>query len=120
MRTMEEVKPIQSDAEYQQVLAAIQAASAEVISDERLLALKQRVAVYEQRLRIDPERLRALEELTSRSNWAKDSSTLSISLPIEVVVLNCCVTATNDTPWASSTSTILAKSAKDRVSRSTL
>jgi site-specific DNA recombinase len=39
---------------------------------------------------------------------------------IDVVVLNCCVTATNDTPWASKISTILAKSARERVSRSTL
>jgi len=37
-------------------------------------------------------------EVTSRSNWAKDSNTLSVSLPIEVVVLNCCVTETKDTP----------------------
>ena len=36
--------------------------------------------------------------VTSRSNWAKDSSTLSVSRPIEVVVLNCWVTETNDTP----------------------
>jgi hypothetical protein len=35
--------------------------------------------------------------VTSRSNWAKDSRTLSISRPIEVVVLNCWVTETNDT-----------------------
>ena len=35
--------------------------------------------------------------VTSRSNWAKESSTLSVSRPIEVVVLNCWVTATNDT-----------------------
>lgn len=33
--------------------------------------------------------------LTSRSNWAKDSRTLSINRPIEVVVLNCWV-RTND------------------------
>ena len=39
---------------------------------------------------------------------------------IEVVVLNCCVTATNDTPCASNSSTILAKSASERVRRSTL
>ncbi len=39
--------------------------------------------------------------LTSRSNWAKDSGTFSISLPIEVVVLNCCVTDTKDTSWRS-------------------
>src|SRR5713226_9217276 len=36
--------------------------------------------------------------VTSRSNCANDSSTLSVRRPIEVVVLNCCVTATNDTP----------------------
>ena len=34
---------------------------------------------------------------TSRSNWAKDNSTLSVNLPIEVEVLNCWVTATKDT-----------------------
>ena len=63
---------------------------------------------------------RMRSEVTSRSNWAKDSSTLSVSRPIEVVVLNCWVTETNDTPWASNSSTSLAKSANDRVSRSTL
>ena len=41
-------------------------------------------------------------------------------LPIEVVVLNCWVTETNDTPWVSNSSTSLAKSASDRVRRSTL
>src|SRR2546430_17195369 len=35
-------------------------------------------------------------------------------------LLNCCVTDTKDALWASRTSTILAKSASDRVSRSTL
>src|SRR5216683_5709444 len=58
--------------------------------------------------------------VTSRSNCANDSSTFSVSRPIEVVVLNCWVTATNETPLASKTSTILAKSARERVSRSTL
>lgn len=58
--------------------------------------------------------------VTSRSNWAKDNSTFSISRPIEVVVLNCCVTDTNDTPWRSNTSTILEKSARLRVRRSIL
>src|SRR5258707_1457911 len=42
-------------------------------------------------------------EVTSLSNWAKDRSTLSVSRPIEVVVLNCWVTETNDTPCASET-----------------
>src|SRR5438309_12097774 len=37
-------------------------------------------------------------EVTSRSNWANDNMTLSVSRPIEVVVLNCWVTETNDTP----------------------
>ena len=37
-----------------------------------------------------------MQVLTSRSNWAKDNSTLSVSRPIELVVLNC-VTETNDT-----------------------
>ena len=45
---------------------------------------------------------------------------LSVRRPMEVVVLNCCVTDTKDALWASRTSTILAKSASDRVSRSTL
>ena len=58
--------------------------------------------------------------VTSRSNWAKDSSMLSVSRPIEVVVLNCWVTETNETACRSNTSTILAKSFRDRVSRSTL
>src|SRR5580692_11283527 len=49
--------------------------------------------------------------VTSRSNWAKDNSTLSVRRPIELVVLNCCVTETNDTPCASKSSTSRAKSA---------
>src|SRR5712672_512822 len=56
---------------------------------------------------------RMRSEVTSRSNWAKDRSTLSVSRPIEVVVLNCWVTETNDTPWVSKSSTSLAKSAND-------
>src|SRR6476659_6496661 len=54
-------------------------------------------------------------EVTSRSNWAKDNRTLSVSRPIEVVVLNCCVTETKDTLLASRISTILAKSASEPV-----
>src|SRR5438067_1313324 len=49
--------------------------------------------------------------VTSRSNWAKDSSTLSVRRPIELVVLNCWVTETNDTAWASKSSTSRARSA---------
>ncbi len=71
MRSVDDVKPIQSDAEYQQVLAAIQAAAAEAMSDERLLALKQRAAAYEQRGRIDPERLCALDELAAQAQALK-------------------------------------------------
>ena len=37
-----------------------------------------------------------------------------------VVVLKLWVTETNETPWASNSSTSLAKSASERVSRSTL
>src|SRR6266446_4437600 len=39
---------------------------------------------------------RMRSEVTSRSNWANDSSTFSVSRPIEVVVLNCWVTDTKD------------------------
>src|SRR6266436_1590316 len=63
---------------------------------------------------------RMRSEVTSRSNWANDSSTFSVSRPIEVVVLNCWVTDTNDTLCWSNSSTSLAKSASDRVNRSTL
>jgi hypothetical protein len=52
--------------------------------------------------------------VTSRSNCANESSTLSVSRPIDVVVLDRWVTATNDSPRASNTSTILAKSASER------
>jgi len=58
--------------------------------------------------------------MTSRSNCAKDNSTFSVKRPIEVVVLNCCVTETNDALLASRISTILAKSASERVNRSIL
>ena len=58
--------------------------------------------------------------VTSRSNWAKESSMFSVSRPMLVVVLNCWVTETKETPAASKISTILAKPASERVSRSTL
>ena len=38
--------------------------------------------------------------ITSRSNWAKESRMFSVSRPIEVVVLNDCVTETKVTPCA--------------------
>ena len=50
--------------------------------------------------------------ITSRSNWAKDSRILSVSRPIEVVVLNDWVTLTKVTLLRSNTSTSLAKSIK--------
>jgi len=34
--------------------------------------------------------------VTSRSNWAKDSSTLRVSRPMEEVVLKCWVTETKE------------------------
>src|SRR5215470_5622189 len=40
---------------------------------------------------------RIRSDVTSRSNWAKESSTFRVSRPIEVVVLNCWVTETNET-----------------------
>src|SRR4051812_16368120 len=52
---------------------------------------------------------RMRSEVTSRSNCAKDNSTLRVSRPIEVVVLNCWVTETNDTLYLSNNSTSLAK-----------
>ena len=58
--------------------------------------------------------------VTSRSNWAKDSSTFSISRPIEVAELICWVTALKLTPQRSNTSTMRAKSASERLSRSIL
>ncbi len=58
--------------------------------------------------------------VTSRSNWANDSSTFRVSRPMEVVVLNAWVTETNEALLASSRSTMRAKSASERVSRSIL
>jgi hypothetical protein len=63
---------------------------------------------------------RTRSPISSRSNWAKDSSTLSVSRPMLELVLNDWVTETNETPWASNSSMSLAKSASERVSRSTL
>src|SRR5262249_25874120 len=52
--------------------------------------------------------------------WANDSRTLSVSRPMLELVLKDWVTDTNETPWASNSSMSLAKSASERVSRSTL
>src|SRR5215468_772306 len=54
--------------------------------------------------------------MTSRSNCAKDNRMFKVRRPIDVVVLNCCVTETKEAPFASRISTILAKSASERVS----
>ena len=59
-------------------------------------------------------------DVTSRSNWAKERSTLSVSRPMLLVVLKACVTLTKLTSWRSNNSTMRAKSASDRVSRSIL
>jgi len=50
----------------------------------------------------------------------KRNSTFRVNRPIEVVVLNCWVTETKDTLCLSKSSTSFAKSANERVRRSTL
>ena len=59
-------------------------------------------------------------EIISRSNCANESRIFSVSLPREVVVLNCWVTDANVALFLSRISMILAKSSKERVKRSTL
>ena len=72
-------------------------------------------------LRLEAANLsRMRSPVTSRSNWAKDNSTLSVNRPMEVVVLNDCVTETKVTPIRSNTSTSLAKSMSERLRRSIL
>ncbi len=58
--------------------------------------------------------------MISRSNWANESRMFSVRRPIELVVLNCWVTETNDTPLRSNASMIRAKSISERLRRSTL
>jgi hypothetical protein len=53
---------------------------------------------------------RVRSAIISRSNWAKESKTLSTSRPIEVAVLNRWVMETKETPCCSKVSIILAKS----------
>jgi hypothetical protein len=60
---------------------------------------------------------RTRSPMTSRSNWAKESRTLRVSLPMLEVVLKDWVTDTKETPCSSKSSTSLAKSASDLVSR---
>ena len=63
---------------------------------------------------------RVRSEMISRSNWAKESRMLRVSRPMELVVLNCWVTDTNEAPCRSSVSMMRAKSRRDRLNRSTL
>jgi len=48
---------------------------------------------------------RTLSLMSSRSNWAKDKSTFRVGRPMLVVVLNCWVIETKETPRWSKTST---------------
>lgn len=70
----QDVMPIRSDAEYRLVLEMIRTLTANVTDetqDRHLLALKQRVEAYEQRQRIDPQRLQALDELAAQAQELK-------------------------------------------------
>ncbi len=70
----EDVMPIRSYAEYTHVLETIRMLTANVTDetqDRHLLALKQRVEAYEQRQRIDPQRLQALDELAAQAQELK-------------------------------------------------
>ena len=65
----EDVMPIRSDAEYRLVLETIRTLTANVTDetqDRQLLALQQRARAYEQKQRVDPQRLQALEELVAQ------------------------------------------------------
>lgn len=66
--------PIRSDAEYRLVLETIRTLTANVTDktqDRHLLALQQRARVYEQKQRVDPQRLQALEELAAQAQELK-------------------------------------------------
>src|SRR5512132_402012 len=52
---------------------------------------------------------RTRSPISSRSNWANDSSTLSVSRPMLELVLKDCVTDTNEAPWPSNSSISLAE-----------
>ena len=70
----QDVMPIRSDAEYRLVLETIRTLTANVTDetqDRRLLALQQRARVYEQKQRVDPQRLQALEELAAQAQELK-------------------------------------------------
>ena len=70
------------------------------------------------RLALTLSRMRSA--VTSRSNWAKDRRMLSVSRPIEVVVLKDWVTLTKVTLFRSNTSTSFEKSMSERDRRSIL
>ena len=63
---------------------------------------------------------RSLADFAKLVELFDQHNALRVSRPIEVVVLNCWVTETNETLCWSKSSTTLAKSTKERVSRSTL
>jgi hypothetical protein len=63
---------------------------------------------------------RVRSEMISRSNWAKESSTLSTSRPMLVALLNCWVIETKETLCFSNVSIMRAKSSSERLRRSTL
>jgi hypothetical protein len=74
LRNVEDVMPIRSDLEFQQVQAEILAASkvsAGEVRDRRLKPLQQRVEAYQQRQRLDPQRLQALDELAAQAQELK-------------------------------------------------
>src|SRR3954462_14048970 len=56
--------------------------------------------------------------MISRSNCANESRILSVSRPMEVLVLKSCVTETKLTPRLSNSDNKRVKSSKDRLSRS--
>ena len=66
------------------------------------------------------ERLQELVEVVQHCMGLRPKGTFRVSRPMLVVVLNDWVTETKDTLWAPKSSTSLAKSASDRVRRSTL
>ncbi len=63
---------------------------------------------------------RVRSEMISRSNWANESRMFRVSRPMELVVLNCWVTETKETPRFSRVSMIRVKSRRLRLIRSTL
>ena len=70
----EDVMPIRSDAEYRRVLGTIRTLAANVTDETRggqLLVQQQRAQVYEQRQRVDPQRLQALDELAAQAQELK-------------------------------------------------